>query len=148
MRVPLGNDVFEANLVADFVAEAAIALGRDARGQQTGGEPARLKNHHLSIAQQAMIEQNLRDLGRFAGTGGRLEDEAGMRFELGDELVLQFENGQVLASHWEGKFNLLRDQREAESTLAGDAKDSTQRFMNQPEAAGVFVERTRQLHGA
>ena len=82
----IGGDVFEADLVTDFVTEAAIALGRDARGEETGGEAARLEDHDLAVAEQAMIEQDLRDLGGFSGAGRSLEDEAGMGFELGDEL--------------------------------------------------------------
>ena len=91
----IGGDVFEADLVADFVAEPAVALGGDAGGEEAGGEPARLEDHDLAVAEQAVIEEDLRDLGGFAGAGRRLEDEAGVGFELGDECVFEFENGQV-----------------------------------------------------
>ena len=55
------GDVFEADLVADFVAEPAVALGGDARGEETGGEAARLEDHDLAVAEQAAIEEDLRE---------------------------------------------------------------------------------------
>ena len=38
----VGSDVFEANLVADFVTEPPVALGGDTGGEQARREPARL----------------------------------------------------------------------------------------------------------
>ena len=79
------SDVFEPDLVADFIAEPAVALGSDAGGEETGGKPARLKNNDLAVSEQAVIEENLRDLGGFSGAGGSLDDEAGASFEFGDD---------------------------------------------------------------
>ena len=64
-RVGAG-DVLEANLVADFAAELGFAFPGDAGRQESRGEPARLEDHHLPGAQQAAIQQHLRDLGGFA----------------------------------------------------------------------------------
>jgi hypothetical protein len=58
-----GSNIFESNLVADFIAEPAVSFGRDPRGQETSGKPARLKDYDLAVAEQAVIEENLRDLG-------------------------------------------------------------------------------------
>ena len=74
----LGGKVFEPDLVADFVAEAHVPLGRDAGGEKAGGETARLENDDLAGAEEAMIEEDLGNLGGFAGASGGLEDEAGV----------------------------------------------------------------------
>ena len=58
----IGRDVFEADLVADFVTEPAVALGGDARGEEASREPARLQDHDLAVAEQSVIEEDLRDL--------------------------------------------------------------------------------------
>ena len=95
----VGSDVFEANLVADFVTEPAVALGRDTGGEQAGREPARLEDHDLTVAKQSMIEEDLRDLGRFSRAGRRLDDETGLFFKLCDNPMFKLKNGQILASH-------------------------------------------------
>src|SRR6476619_6681286 len=64
---PRRGDVFETNLVADFIAEAALALVSDARGEKTRGKAAWLKNNNLAITERIVIEENLRDLGGFSG---------------------------------------------------------------------------------
>ncbi len=99
----IGGDVFEADLVADFVAEPAVALGGDARGEETGGEAARLQDHDLAVAKQSVIEEDLRDLGGFSGAGRRLEDEAGVGFELGDESAARARKWAGPRVAWEGK---------------------------------------------
>ena len=95
----IGRDVFEADLVTDFVPEPAIALRGDAGGEEPGREPARLEDHDLAVAQQSMIEKDLWDLGGFAGAGRRLEDEAGAFFQLGDNSMFELEDWQVAALH-------------------------------------------------
>ena len=72
----LRNDILEPNLIADFFAEPATALLRDARSEQPRRQPPRLQNHHLAIAEQPVIEQDLRDLRRFPGARRRLKNEA------------------------------------------------------------------------
>jgi len=95
------RDVFETNLVADLIAEPTLPLGGDARGEETSGEAARLKDDDLAVAEEVLIEKNLRNLGGFSGTGRSLDDETGMGFELGDDLLCELENGQV-ARHGRG----------------------------------------------
>ena len=73
----VGGDVFEADLVTDFIPETNVPLGGDPRGEETGGKTARLEDYDLAGPEEAVIEENLRDLGGFAGAGGSLEDEAG-----------------------------------------------------------------------
>ena len=70
----LRRDVLESDLVSDFVAELAIALGSDARGEKTRGEAARLENDDLTVAEQSVIEQDLWDLGGFSRAGRGLDD--------------------------------------------------------------------------
>jgi len=74
----LGGQVFESDLVADFVAETNVALGGNARGEEASGKTAGLEDHDLAAPEETMAEENLGDLGGFAGAGGSLEDEAGM----------------------------------------------------------------------
>ena len=62
-------DIFEADLVADFVAKLDAEFLRNARREQPRGQPTRLENHDLPVAEQAVPEQHLRDLRGFAGTG-------------------------------------------------------------------------------
>src|SRR2546423_15122210 len=73
-----GGNVLEPDLVADFIAEPALSFARDARCEKAGGEPARLEDDDLTVAEKAVIEEDLRDLGGFSGTSRRLDDEAGM----------------------------------------------------------------------
>ncbi len=102
------RNVFEANLVADFFTEPAVALGSDSRSEEASREPAWLQNYDLPDAKRSMIEQNLRDLGGFPRASRRLDDQSGAFFQLGDERVLELENGQVLARHRRGTSNAER----------------------------------------
>ena len=45
-----GGDIFEPDLVTDFVAEPDAAFVGDARGEQTGREAARLEDDDLAVA--------------------------------------------------------------------------------------------------
>ena len=114
----LGGEVFETDLVTDFVAEADVALGGDARGKETGGETARLEDDDLAGAEEAVIEEDLGDLGGFAGAGGGLEDEAGVGLEFGDDPLFELEDWQV-AGHRRGNvqrptFNVQRSTGQKE----------------------------------
>src|ERR1700731_2137670 len=79
----LRRDVLEPNLISDFVAKPAIPLEGNARGEKTRRETARLQDYDLAVAEQSVIEQNLRDLGGFSGAGRGLDDEAGVFVEFG-----------------------------------------------------------------
>ena len=52
-----------------------MALVGDARGEHARGETAWLQDDDFAVAEEAVVEEDLRDLGRFAGAGRRLEDE-------------------------------------------------------------------------
>ena len=94
---PGGADAIEANLVADFIAEPDAALVCDARREQAGGEPARLQDDNLAVAREAVIEDDLRNLRRFAGAGRRLQHEPRVRAQGGDEVGFEFEDGEFAA---------------------------------------------------
>src|SRR5437763_15943023 len=70
----LRRDVLEPDLVSDFVAEPAVPLGSDARGEKARGEAARLENDDLTVAEQSVIEEDLWDLGGFSRAGRGLDD--------------------------------------------------------------------------
>jgi hypothetical protein len=88
-----GGDVLEPDLVPDFVAKPGFTLGRDAGCEEAGGEAARLEDDDLAVAKDAMIEENLRDLGGFSGAGGSLDDETGMGAKIFYDRILKFVDG-------------------------------------------------------
>ena len=92
----IAHAIFEADLIADFAAKLDPQLLCDARGEQPRRQTARLKNHDLPAAEQPVLEQHLRDLGGFAGTGRRLQNEPLRRLERGNDVVLNLVNGQSL----------------------------------------------------
>ena len=96
---PRRGDVFEPDLVADFIAEPAPAFGRDPRCEQSRGETARLEDDDLSVAKEAVIEENLRDLGGFSRAGRGLDDEPGMSAEVIYDRRFEFEDRQIFAAH-------------------------------------------------
>ena len=90
------RDIFEADLVADFVAKLDAEFLRHARREQPRGQPARLENHDLPVAEQPVPEQHLRDLRGFAGTGRRGQNQPPVGFQPGDDVALDFVNGQTV----------------------------------------------------
>ncbi len=70
-----GGDFFETDLVTDLVAEPSATFESDALGEQPRGEAARLQDDDFALAEQSAIEQDLRNLRRFAGTSRRLQDQ-------------------------------------------------------------------------
>ena len=99
---PRRGDVFEPDLVADLIAEPASAFGRDARCEQSRGETARLEDDDLSVAKEAVIEENLRDLGGFSRAGRGLDDEAGMNAEIFYDRRFEFKDRQIFAGDKSG----------------------------------------------
>jgi hypothetical protein len=89
---PWRRNIFEADLVAHFFTEPAIALGSDPSGEETRGEAARLENHDLALSEQAVIEEDLGDLGGFSGAGGSLDDDAGMGAEIFYDRSFEFKD--------------------------------------------------------
>lgn len=82
-------------MVSDFLAEADAAFVGDASGEHSGGEASGLEDDDFAVGSEAMIEEDLGDLGRFAGAGGGLEDESGVGLEGGDESGLEFEDRKL-----------------------------------------------------
>ena len=87
------GDVVQTDAVADLVADAGVvAFAGDAGGEHPGREAARLEDDGATIgAEETGVEEHLRDLRRFAGAGGGLEDDAaGTGAEAADEVVREF----------------------------------------------------------
>jgi len=63
-------------LKAHFAAEGTVALLGHALGQHAGGEPPGLEHKDFPTFGKFFVEEHLRHLGGFAGTGGRLDDDA------------------------------------------------------------------------
>ena len=70
------GDVFQPVLVTDLLAQRAVAFLRHASGEQARRDAAGLQDDDAAVTGQPVIEQELRDLRRFAGTGRRLDDDA------------------------------------------------------------------------
>ena len=70
-----GRHFLEPNLIAGFVTKPAISFSSNAGREHARGKSARLKDHDFTGAEQIMIEQHLRDLRRFPGTGRRVHDQ-------------------------------------------------------------------------
>ena len=94
---PRRCDIFETDLVADFVAELDAEFLRHARREQSRGQPARLENHNLPVTEQSVPEQHLRDLRGFARAGWRGQNQPPVGFQPGDEVALNFVNGQTVS---------------------------------------------------
>ena len=93
---PRRRHIFEADLVTDFLAEFHVQFLRNAGREQTCGQPARLKHHHLAGAQEIMPEQHLGNLRGFAGPGGRRQNQSPVGFQPGDNIALDVVNGQTV----------------------------------------------------
>lgn len=74
----VGGDVFEADLVADFVAEACVAFLCDAGCEHACGDAAGLEDDDLLGwvwgVGEGLVEEELGDLGGFAGACGGADD--------------------------------------------------------------------------
>ena len=70
------RDVFEPVLEADIAAERDATFRGHAPGEESRGQPSRLKDDDAPRAGKLVVEQVLRNLGRFAGAGRRLDDDA------------------------------------------------------------------------
>ncbi len=93
------SDFFEADLIADLVAETAATFEGDAFGEEPRGKPARLEDDDFAGAEEATIEQDLRHLGGFSGAGRRLQDQAGPNRERLDYLVFEFVYREIAQIH-------------------------------------------------
>ena len=88
------GDLVEPDLVTDLAAEPAGTFLGNAAGQHPGGQTARLEHDAFAGSKQSVVEQDLGDLGGFARTGGRLQDEAGIGLQRGNHPVFEFKNGK------------------------------------------------------
>jgi hypothetical protein len=93
---PRRRDIFEADLVTDLFAELHVQFLRNAGREQSCGEPARLKHHHLAGAQEIVPEQHLGHLGGFAGAGGRGQNQPPAGFQPGDNVAFDVVDGQTV----------------------------------------------------
>ena len=103
-----GGDLVEPDLVADFVAEPHAALLRHARREHPRRQPARLQHDDLAFLREAVIEQNLRHLRRFARARRRLQDQPRLAFQRLQEWLLEFEDGKITPVHGMQKIEELR----------------------------------------
>ena len=92
-----GANFVEPDLVTHFVTEFSVALLGHAGGEHPGGEPSRLEHDDLAVAREPVIEDDLRDLGGFAGAGGRLQDEPRIFLQRGHDGGFEIEDGQGAA---------------------------------------------------
>ena len=90
------RDIFEADLVTDLLAKFHVQFLGDARREQPGRQPARLKNHHLAVPQEIVPEQHLRHLRGFTGAGGRGQNQPPVGFQPGDEIAFDVVDGQTV----------------------------------------------------
>ena len=88
--------VFEANLIADFVAEPGRAFPRDAPGERAGGDAARLQHDDFTAAAEDVVEDDFRDLCGFARAGRRGKDEAVLHGERVGDLAVDVPDGERL----------------------------------------------------
>lgn len=81
--------VTEADGVADEVAEGDAGFGGDALGQRDGGDSTRLSaDDPRTFARSAGAEEELRELGRLAGSGlGEDDDGVALADALGDGVL-------------------------------------------------------------
>ena len=96
---PRRGDVLESDLISDFIAESALSFCCNAGREKSRGESARLENDHLLFAKQTMIEQNLRNLRRFAGASGRLQNQARLTAQRGNNLLLELKDREIRTLH-------------------------------------------------
>ncbi len=77
MRVRSLTRDFQPDLVTHHLAQRRPHFLRHALGQHPRRQPARLEHHDLALfAEQAVAQQDLRNLGGFARPGRRLHDQS------------------------------------------------------------------------
>ena len=96
----LGCDVvFEANLVADLLSRFAAAFPSDAGGDTAGRHSPGLQHDNPAIPGHATVEQHLRDLGGFAGSGGRHQHELPALTQGAEDVRVQLPDRQIARIH-------------------------------------------------
>jgi len=99
----VGGPVLEADLVSHLFAEGVPSFLGDPSRQQPGRGSSWLEDDDGCAGRhETPVQQDLGNLGGFAGTGGGFEDEArasGLCFEGRDQFLLDFEDGQLETVH-------------------------------------------------
>ena len=108
--------VIETNLITHFAAEFALAFPRDTRGDSSRRDTTRLQNDNLLFTGETGVEQHLRNLCGFAGTGWRDEYKTIARFQFANDGRMNLPNGKRLL-HRHGtelklEFNIPQNQRD------------------------------------
>ena len=91
----LGHDAIQADLVADLATHAAVALGSDSCGEHPGGEPAGLEHDDFTVAEEVVVEEDLRNLSGFSRASGSFQHDPRTTAERVYERLFEFKNGQV-----------------------------------------------------
>jgi hypothetical protein len=118
----LAGDVFEAVLETDFAAEGDVAFLRDALGEHARGEAAGLEDDDAARAGELVVEEVLRDLGRFAGTSGGLKDDAVLRAQDAGEIGAEPDDGEGGGGSQRDRINKIN--------RIGEGKEGRTKFLN------------------
>jgi hypothetical protein len=102
----LGSDlILESDLIPDFSAEKTVPFLRHLLRNGPCGNTPRLEHQDLLIhPDKASIQDNLTDLGGFAGTCRRGNHQPGGLLQGGDDLSLDVSNGQAASRIHDGLY--------------------------------------------
>ena len=79
---------------AGGASHAAVALGSDSCGEHPGGETAGLEYDDFAVAEEVVVEKDLRNLSGFSRASGSFQHNARTTAERGDERLFEFKNGK------------------------------------------------------
>src|ERR1017187_8133647 len=91
--------VIEANLVTDFRAELAPPFPGNPCRNRPRRDPAGLQHHDLLVPSQPSIQQQLGDLGSFAGAGRSHQHQPIPRTQCLDNLRMDVPDGERFRTH-------------------------------------------------
>ncbi len=94
-RLPL-----ESHLIADFRSQGRSTFFRHPRGEQTRSQAARLQHHHTTGSEPSSVQQQLRHLSGFTGSGRRCEHQARSRGHHLYQVVGNVVNRQIPGGPW------------------------------------------------
>ncbi len=89
--------IFESHLIAHSLAKRSVAFPGDAAGERAGGDAPGLQDDHAAFAAEDIVEDHLRHLGGFAGTGRCAENEAVLNRQRVGDLRVDVPDGERLA---------------------------------------------------
>ena len=97
------RDVVQPDAVADFLTQRGVTLPGDAGGEHPGRQATWLEHDDApAFAEQAGVEEHLRNLRGFARAGGGLEDQPATARRIaqgGDKRAFQFVDWQAVGGH-------------------------------------------------